>query len=175
MKTTKRIYLCPPHMSGVEIQYIEEAFASNWIAPLGPQVDAFENEMTQYINCQTLAVSSGTAALHLALRLLGVEQGDLVFCSSLTFIGSVNPVLYLGAEPVFIDSEPGSWNMSPVALEKAFAWAESAERMPKAVIIVDLYGQSADYEPLLNLCNKYGVPVVEDAAEALGASYKGKA
>jgi pyridoxal phosphate-dependent aminotransferase EpsN len=162
-------------MSGYEMGYIKEAFDTNWIAPLGPQVDAFENEMAQYIDCRTLAVGSGTAALHLALRLLGVEQGDIVFCSSLTFIGSVNPVLYLGAEPVFIDSEPESWNMSSVALEKAVAWAKSAGRMPKAIIIVDLYGQSADYEPLLNICNEYGVPVVEDAAEALGASYKGKA
>lgn len=170
-----RIYLSPPHLSGYEEDYVKEAFDSNWIAPLGPQVDAFEKEMAAYINCRTLAVNSGTAALHLALRLLGVEQGDIVFCSSLTFIGSVNPVLYLGAEPVFIDSEPESWNMSPVALEKALVWAESTGRMPKAVIIVDLYGQSADYEPLLNICNKYGVPVVEDAAEALGASYKDKA
>jgi len=162
-------------MSGKEKKYIEEAFDSNWIAPLGPQVDAFENEMTQYIGFPTLALSSGTAALHLALRLLGVGCGDIVFCSSLTFIGSVNPVLYLGAEPVFIDSEPDSWNMSPVALGKAFAWAKSIGRMPKAVVIVDLYGQSADYDPLLKICNRYGVPVVEDAAEALGASYKGKA
>jgi pyridoxal phosphate-dependent aminotransferase EpsN len=173
--SNKRIYLCPPHMSGKEKSYIDEAFASNWIAPLGPQVDAFENEIEQYIKCPTLALSSGTAALHLALRLLGIEQGDMVFCSALTFIGSVNPVLYLGSEPVFIDSEPESWNMSPVALEKAFAWAKSTGKMPKAVIIVDLYGQSADYEPLLDLCNEYGVPVVEDAAEAVGASYKGKA
>jgi pyridoxal phosphate-dependent aminotransferase EpsN len=162
-------------MSGKEKEYIEEAFTSNWIAPLGPQVDAFENEMADYIGCRTLAVSSGTAALHLALRLLGVGRGDIVFCSSLTFIGSVNPVLYLGAEPVFIDSEPKSWNMSPAALEKAFNWAKSAGRMPKAVIIVDLYGQSADYEPLLKICQEYEVPVVEDAAEALGASYNGKA
>ena len=176
MKTpTKRVYLCPPHMSGKEKEYIEEAFTSNWIAPLGPQVDAFENEMANYIGCRTLAVSSGTAALHLALRLLGIGRGDIVFCSSLTFIGSVNPVLYLGAEPVFIDSEPKSWNMSPAALEKAFNWAKSAGRMPKAVIIVDLYGQSADYEPLLKLCQEHEVPVVEDAAEALGASYNGKA
>ena len=176
MKTpTKRVYLCPPHMSGKEKEYIEEAFTSNWIAPLGPQVDAFENEMADYIGCRTLAVSSGTAALHLALRLLGVGRGDIVFCSSLTFIGSVNPVLYLGAEPVFIDSEPKSWNMSPAALEKAFNWAKSAGRMPKAVVIVDLYGQSADYEPLLKICQEYEVPVVEDAAEALGASYNGKA
>ena len=172
---TKRVYLCPPHMSGKEKEYIEEAFASNWIAPLGPQVDAFENEMADYIGCRTLAVSSGTAALHLALRLLGIGRGDIVFCSSLTFIGSVNPVLYLGAEPAFIDSEPKSWNMSPAALEKAFNWAKSAGRMPKAVVIVDLYGQSADYEPLLKICQEYEVPVVEDAAEALGASYNGKA
>lgn len=175
MKTNQRIFLSPPHMSGRELEYIKEAFATNWIAPLGPQVDAFENAMADYINCRTLALSSGTAALHLALRLLGVGRGDMVFCSSLTFIGSVNPVLYLGAEPVFIDSEPGSWNISPLALEKAFLWAEAVGRSPKALIVVDLYGQSADYEPLLNLCYKYGVPLVEDAAEALGASYNGKA
>lgn len=174
-KKDKRVYLSPPHMSGKEIKYIKEAFASNWIAPLGPQVDAFELEMAERVGCRkALALSSGTAAIHLALRLLGVGRGDMVFCSSLTFIGSVNPVLYLGAEPVFIDSEPDSWNMSPVALEKAFSWARSTGRIPKAVIIVDLYGQSADYDPLLNQCNEYGVPVVEDAAEAMGAYYKGK-
>lgn len=171
----KRIYLSPPHMGGYEMGYIKEAFETNWIAPLGPQVDAFEKEVAVYTGAKSaLALSSGTAAIHLALRLLGVEPGDIVFCSALTFIASVNPVLYLGAQPVFIDSEPESWNMSPVALEKAFKWAKSSGRMPKAVIIVDLYGQSADYEPLLNLCNEYRVPVVEDAAEALGASYRGK-
>jgi len=175
-KEDKRVYLSPPHMSGKEIEFIKEAFASNWVAPLGPHVDAFELEMAKRVGCRrALALSSGTAAIHLALRLSGVGQGDLVFCSSLTFIGSVNPVLYLGAEPVFIDSEPHSWNMSPVAMEKAFAWARSTGRIPKAVIIVDLYGQSADYDPLLKQCNEYGVPVVEDAAEALGAFYKGKA
>lgn len=174
-KEDKRVYLSPPHMSGKEIEFIKEAFASNWVAPLGPHVDAFELEMAKRVGCRrALALSSGTAAIHLALRLSGVGQGDLVFCSSLTFIGSVNPVLYLGAEPVFIDSEPHSWNMSPVAMEKAFAWARSTGRIPKAVIIVDLYGQSADYDPLLKQCNEYGVPVVEDAAEAMGAYYKGK-
>lgn len=171
-----RIYLSPPHMSGYEIEYIKEAFDSNWIAPLGPHVNAFELELAGYVGIRgALALSSGTAAIHLALRLLGVGQGDIVFCSSLTFIGSVNPVLYQGAEVVFIDSEAESWNMSPVALEKAFAWAEGEGKLPKAVIIVDLYGQSADYDPLLEICNRYGVPVVEDAAEALGSSYNGKA
>lgn len=176
MESQSRIYLSPPHMSGREEEYIKEAFASNWIAPLGPHVTAFEQEAAAYAGVKSaLALSSGTAAIHLALRLLGVGPGDLVFCSTLTFIGSVNPILYLGATPVFIDAEPDSWNMSPVGLEKAFKWAEEAGMMPKAVIIVDLYGQSADYEALLTLCNRYEVPVVEDAAEAMGATYTGKA
>ena len=171
-----RIFLSPPHMSGLEETYVKEAFASNWIAPLGPHVTAFEKEVAAYAGVKgALAVSSGTAAIHLALRLLGVGQGDIVFCSTLTFIGSVNPILYLGAAPVFIDSEPDSWNMSPVALEKAFKWAQEAGKMPKAVVVVDLYGQSADFDSLLAICNCYGVPVVEDAAEAMGSTYKGKA
>lgn len=175
-KVNKRIYLSPPHMSGREQEYIKEAFDSNWIAPLGPHVNAFEREVAAYTGAKAaLAVSSGTAAIHLALRLLGVGQGDIVFCSSLTFIGSVNPILYLGAIPVFIDAEPDSWNMSPAALEKAFEWAMEVGIMPRVVVIVDLYGQSADYEPLLAICKRYGVPVVEDSAEAIGASYKGKA
>ncbi|NLY08275.1 MAG: aminotransferase class I/II-fold pyridoxal phosphate-dependent enzyme [Tissierellia bacterium] len=176
MNKYPRIYLSPPHMSGLEELYIKEAFASNWIAPLGPHVTAFEKEVAAYAGVKgALAVSSGTAAIHLALRLLGVGKGDIVFCSSLTFIGSVNPVLYLDAIPVFIDSEPESWNMSPIALEKAFKWAQELGKMPKAVIIVDLYGQSADFDSLLDICNHYGVPVVEDAAEAMGSTYKGKA
>ncbi len=177
MRSSKdRIYLSPPHMSGLEEEYIREAFESNWIAPLGPHVSAFENEVASYAGVKkALALSSGTSAIHLALRLLGVGHGDLVFCSSLTFIGSVNPVLYQGAEPVFIDAEPETWNMSPFALKKAFAWAEKEGRLPKAVIIVDLYGQSADYDMLVPICEHYGVPVIEDAAEALGSSYKGKA
>lgn len=173
---SNRIYLSPPHMSGREEEYIREAFASNWIAPLGPHVQAFEKEVAAYCGARgALAVSSGTAAIHLALRLLGVSQGDYVFCSSLTFIASVNPILYLGAVPVFIDAEPESWNMSPQALEKAFEWAGSKGISPKAVVIADLYGQSADYDPLRAICRRYGVPVVEDAAEAMGATYRGKA
>lgn len=176
MNNNSRIFLSPPHMSGLEETYVKEAFESNWIAPLGPHVTAFEKEVAAYAGVKgALAVSSGTAAIHLALRLLGVGQGDVVFCSSLTFIGSVNPILYLGAIPIFIDAEPDSWNMSPVALEKAFKWAQEAGKMPKAVVIVDLYGQSADYDPLLEICNSYEIPVVEDAAEAMGSTYKGKA
>ena len=144
-----RIYLSPPHMSGYEEEYIKEAFASNWIAPLGPNVDQFEKEMAEYAGVKAaVALSSGTAGIHLALRLLGVGRGDIVFCSTLTFIASVNPVLYLGGMPVFIDSEPESWNMSPNALEKAFWWAEKEGYLPKAVVVVDLYGQSADMDRL---------------------------
>ncbi len=173
--TQSRIYLSPPHMSGFEQEYISEAFTSNWIAPLGPNVDAFEKEIAEYVGVSgAVALSSGTAAIHLALRLLGVANGDRVFCSSLTFIGSVSPILYQGAEPVFIDSEPENWNMSAAALEQAFIWAGRDDKLPKAVVIVDLYGQSADYDRLLSICNYYGVPVIEDAAEAMGASYKGK-
>ena len=153
-----------------------EAFDSNWIAPLGPQVDAFEREMAEYLGIKgAVALSSGTAAIHLALRFLGVGAGDVVFCSSLTFIASANPVLYQGAELVFIDSEPESWNMSPLALQRAFIDAEIAGRLPKAVIIVNLYGQSADMDSLMEICSNYGVPIIEDAAESLGAIYKGRA
>ena len=172
---SNRIYLSPPHMSGYEEEYIKEAFASNWIAPLGPNVDQFEKEMAEYAGVKAaVALSSGTAGIHLALRLLGIGRGDVVFCSTLTFIASVNPVLYLGGIPVFIDSEPESWNMSPNALEKAFWWAEKEGYLPKAVIVVDLYGQSADMDRLREICERYKVPVVEDAAEALGAAYKGR-
>ncbi len=172
----KRIYLSPPHIGEYEQQFVAEAFASNWIAPLGPHVDAFEKELAEYVGIRgALALCSGTAAIHLALRFLGVGPGDTVFCSSLTFVGSVNPILYQGADPVFIDSEPESWNMSPFALEQAFLDAEKSEKLPKAVIIVNLYGQSADFDALLPICNRYGVPVVEDAAESLGATYKKKA
>jgi pyridoxal phosphate-dependent aminotransferase EpsN len=173
--SNKRIYLSPPHMSGKEQEYINEAFATNWIAPLGPNVNAFEQELAKYVGAEgAVALSAGTAAMHLGLRLLGVGAGDIVFCSSFTFIGSVNPILYLNAEPVFIDSEPESWNMSPVALQRAFNEAERIGRMPKAVVVVNLYGQSADMQPILKICNKYGVPVMEDAAESLGTSYNGK-
>lgn len=170
-----RIFLSPPHMSGNEMKYIQEAFDTNWIAPLGTNVDKFEEELCDYVGMDHgLALSSGTAGIHLALKYFGVGPGDYVFCSDLTFAGSCNPILYQYANPVFIDSEPESWNMSPIALEKAFEWAKKENKMPKAVIIVDLYGQSADYDSLLPICEHYGVPVIEDAAEALGATYKGK-
>jgi pyridoxal phosphate-dependent aminotransferase EpsN len=171
----KRIYLSSPHMSGKERKYIDQAFEENWIAPLGPNVDAFENELAGCLGVAEAAVlSSGTAALHLALILFGVGRGDLVFCSTLTFAATSNPILYLGAEPVFIDSEPESWNMSPQALKRALVEAEGEGRLPKAVILVNLYGQSADLDPLTDLCDHYGVPIIEDAAESLGATYKGK-
>lgn len=170
-----RIYLSPPHMTGREMEYIKEAFDSNWVAPLGPHVDAFEREMADYIGVAgALALSSGTAALHLALKLAGVGRGDRVFCSDLTFAASVNPVFYEGAEPVFIDAEPESWNLSPGALQRAFDDAEREGRLPKAVVAADLYGQSADYGPIGQICDRYNVPLVEDAAEALGATYRGR-
>ncbi|WHX41424.1 aminotransferase class I/II-fold pyridoxal phosphate-dependent enzyme [Mesobacillus sp. AQ2] len=171
----KKIYLSSPHMSGNEQKYIKEAFETNWIAPLGPNVDSFEKEIAAYTGVnEAAAVSSGTAAIHLALSLLGVEKGDTVFCSTLTFIASANPILYLGAEPVFIDSELETWNMSPEALEKAFRDAALRGRLPKAVIVVNLYGQSAKMDELSALCAQYEVPMIEDAAESLGSSYKGK-
>ena len=170
------VLLSTPHLTKYEQIFVDEAFRSNWIAPLGPNVDAFERELAQIVGSEAAAAfSSGTAALHLALRLLDIGPGDRVFCSSLTFIASANPIMYLGAEPVFIDSEPASWNMSPMALECALANAAAAKRMPRAVIVVNLYGQSADYDPIIDLCDHYGVPVVEDAAESLGATYKGRA
>lgn len=173
---SKRIYLSSPHMGTEEKVFVEQAFSSNWIAPLGPNVDAFERELAEYVGIgHAAAVSSGTAAIHLALRLLDVGPGDAVFCSSLTFIASANPILYQGAEPVFIDSDVETWNMSPVALERGLSEAKRQGRLPKAVIAVSLYGQSADMNQLLDLCAAYGVPLIEDAAESLGATYKGKA
>ena len=171
-----QILLSTPHMGESELDFIEEAFRTNWIAPLGPNVDAFEREVAELVGAShAVALSSGTAAIHLALRMLDVGPGDSVFCSTLTFAASANPILYQGAEPVFIDSEPQSWNMSPVALERALAESKRQRRLPKAVIVVCLYGQSADMDPILALCDQYGVPVVEDSAESLGAKYKGQA
>nr|WP_312469028.1 aminotransferase class I/II-fold pyridoxal phosphate-dependent enzyme [Neobacillus sp.] len=170
-----RIFLSPPHMSGTEMKYINEAFESNWIAPIGPNVDAFEKEIASYVGASgAVAVSSGTAAIHLALSLLNVQKGDTVFCSSLTFVATANPILYQGAEPVFIDSEPDTWNMSPSALGEAFKQAVSVNKLPKAVIIVNLYGQSAKMDELVAICKKYAVPLIEDAAESLGSRYKEK-
>lgn len=171
----ERIYLSPPHMSGDELVKINEAFASNWIAPLGPHVEAFERETAELMGVRAAAaLASGTAALHLAAELLGVGAGDLVLCSSFTFAASVAPFFHKGSECAFVDSEPESWNMSPQALERALAETSAQGRPPKAVILVDLYGQSCDMDPLLELCRHYRVPVVEDAAEALGSLYKGR-
>ncbi|WP_338707153.1 MULTISPECIES: DegT/DnrJ/EryC1/StrS family aminotransferase [Paenibacillus] len=175
MSERNRIYLASPHMSGLEQRYINEAFTSNWVAPLGPNVDAFEQELADYVgSAGAVALSSGTAAIHLALVLLNVQAGDIVFCSSLTFVASANPILYQKATPVFIDSEPGSWNMSPLALERAMKVYADKGQKPRAVIIVNLYGQSADYDSLKKICDGYGVPIIEDAAESLGATYKGR-
>lgn len=170
------IYLSPPHMTGDENRFIEDAFARNWIAPLGPNVDAFEVETSAYVGNgrASLALCSGTAAIHLALIELGVTAGDTVICSSLTFSASANPIRYCGAQPVFVDSDAETWNMSPVALEVALADLKKQGRVPKAAIIVNLYGQSADYDMLLPICERYGVPVVEDSAESLGATYRGR-
>lgn len=171
----ERIYLSPPYICGNEKKYVDEAFETNWIAPLGPNVSAFEKKMSAYTGIPyAVACSSGTAAIDMALRYCGVEAGDFVFCSSFTFSGSCNPIMAHKATPVFIDSEPETWNMSPDALREAFVWAKNRNKLPKAVIIVDLYGQSAAYDALLPICEEYGAPVVEDAAEALGARYKGK-
>ncbi len=162
-------------MNGSELDYINKAFEENWIAPAGPNLNGFESEMSEYLGISSaVALASGTAAIHLCLRYIGIEKGDTVFCSDFTFSGSCNPIVYEGATPVFIDSEPVGFNMSHIALQKAFDAAEKKGKMPKAVVIVDLYGQSADYDKLLPICEKYGVPVIEDAAEALGAEYDGK-
>lgn len=171
----EKILLSSPHIGEHEREFVEEAFRTNWIAPLGPNVDAFERELAEHIGVRhAAAVSSGTAAIHLALILLGVGQGDVVFCSALTFCASANPIVYQGAEPVFIDSEPESWNMSPLALEQAFKDAKVYGRMPRAVIVVNLYGQSANFDPIVEICDRYGVPIIEDAAESLGGFYKGR-
>ena len=171
----KRIYLASPHMGGLEEVFVKEAFDTNWIAPLGANVDGFEKELSEYVGSKTgAALSSGTAAIHMALKAVGVKKGDKVFCSSLTFAASCNPIIYEGGIPVFIDSEPESHNMSPVALEKAFKAYEEKGEMPKAVIVVNLYGQSADMDKIMEICKKYNVPIIEDAAESLGATYKGK-
>ena len=170
-----KILLSTPHLGDFEMEYVEEAFRTNWVAPLGPNVDAFERELAAYAGIgHAAALSSGTAAIHLALDLLGVGRDDVVFCSSFTFVASANPILYQGATPVFIDSEPASWNMSPRALERALLHAERKGRLPKAVVVTNLYGQNADVDALEPLCSRYGVPLVEDAAESLGATYKGR-
>ncbi len=167
----KRIYLSSPTMHGEEQEFVQQAFDTNWVAPLGPNVNAFEKEVTEYVGiAHASALSAGTAAIHLALKTIGVGKGDIVFVSALTFSASCNPILYEDAVPVFIDSEKDTWNMSPKALEKAFEKYPN----PKAVILVHLYGTPAKIDEILDICNAHNVPLIEDAAESLGSTYKGK-
>ena len=169
-----RVYLSVPHMGGEEERFVREAFASNWLSSVGPNLDAFEREFEARIGLPSVALASGTAALHLGLRLLGVGAGDEVICSSLTFVATANPITYLGATPVFVDSERLSWNMDPQLLAEALADGKRRGKLPRAIIVVHLYGQSADLDPILSLGAEYGVPVLEDAAEAVGTTYKGR-
>ncbi|WP_081403081.1 DegT/DnrJ/EryC1/StrS family aminotransferase [Scytonema hofmannii] len=172
----KPILLSTPHMGDRELEFVKEAFDTNWIAPVGPHVDAFEQEFCQLTGARhAAALSSGTAALHLALRLVGVERGDEVFCSTLTFIATANPITYLGAKPVFIDSDLMTWNMNPDLLWEALERRSRRGKFPKAVVLVHLYGQSADIDPIVEICAHYEIPLIEDAAESLGATYKGRA
>ena len=167
-----RIYLSPPDIGGAEIEFVLEAFESNWVAPAGPNLDAFEEDFARLVGSpHAVAVSSGTAALHLALRLAGVGPGDEVLCSSLTFVASASPITYLGARPVFIDSEERSWNMDPALACAVIERKAKAGKAPKALVLVHLYGQSADIAPLKACCDRHGVKLIEDAAEALGATY----
>lgn len=175
-KTKERIFLASPHMSaeGYELAYINEAFATNWIAPLGKNVDGFEEELAAKVGIKAAAaLSSGTAAIHLALMALGVQENDIVFCQSLTFAATCNPIRYQGATPVFVDSND-TWNMCPKALKKAFEKYVKLGQKPKAVIVVHLYGLSADMDAIMQVCQEYDVPIIEDAAESLGSFYKGK-
>lgn len=167
----KRIYLSSPTMHGEEQKYVQEAFDTNWVAPLGPNVNAFEKEIADYTGCgHAAALASGTAAIHMALRLLGVGRGDIVFVSDLTFSASCNPIVYENATPVFIDAEPDTWNMSPQALRRAF----EKYPHPKAVICVHLYGTPAKLSEIMEICEAHETPMIEDAAESLGSTYKGK-
>lgn len=173
IKLKQRIFLASPHMSeeGYEQQYVQEAFDTNWVAPLGENVNKFEEELAHYVGGKNAAaLSAGTAAIHMALKALDVKEGDIVFCSSLTFSATANPIIYQNATPVFIDSEKETWNMNPKALEKAFEKYPN----PKAVIVVHLYGTPAKIEEIKEICDKHNVPLVEDAAESLGATYQGK-
>lgn len=171
-----KIWLSPPHMGGTEQLYVNDAFANNWIAPLGSNVTGFENDLEHYLgsNKKVAALSSGTAALHLALVLLGVEQGQEVLCQSFTFAASVNPVVYTGATPVFVDSEPQSWNMSPVHLEAAIKDRLQQGSKPAAIIAVHLYGMPYKHEEISAIAKRYNMPLIEDAAEALGSSWQGQ-
>jgi len=167
----RRIYLSVPHMGPNEEHYVREAFASNWLSTVGANLDEFERAFSARIGQPCVALSSGTAAMHLGLRLLGVGPGDEVLVSDLTFVASVNPIRYLGAEPVLVDSDRASWNMDPALLAKALDERAVRGRLPRAVVVVHLYGQAADMDPILGACRRHGVPVLEDAAEAAGTLY----
>jgi pyridoxal phosphate-dependent aminotransferase EpsN len=170
-----RIYLSPPHMSGEELEFVKDTFTSNWIAPLGPQVDAFEVEMAEYLGVShAAALASGTAAIHLALRLTGLQPGDEVLCPALTFSATANPVLYERARPVFVDCGATSWNIDPALLREELDACARRGRLPRAIIVVDLYGEPADYHEIQEVCSRYDVPIIQDAAEALGATYAGR-
>ena len=174
--STSKIWLSSPHMGGNELKYVHEAFATNWVAPLGPNVSGFEQDLENYLgqNCNVAALSSGTAALHLALVLLGVQQNDEVICQSMTFSASANPIVYQGATPVFIDSEPETWNMCPVALEEAIQDRIAKGKKPKAIIAVHLYGMPFQADEIKKIASTYQIPIIEDSAEALGSTYKGQ-
>lgn len=170
-----KIWLSSPHLSGHEQKYVQEAFATNWVAPLGPNVNGFEEDLCSYIGvAHAAALSSGTAALHLALVMLGVGAGDVVLCQSFTFAASANPIVYLGATPVFVDSETHTWNLCPDALETAIKDQKKQGKQIKALIAVHLYGMPAQLHEILDICNRYDIPLIEDAAEALGSTYAGK-
>lgn len=172
----EKIWLSSPHMGEKEMIYVQEAFASNWIAPLGPNVNGFEHDLEAYLgnNVHVAALSSGTAALHMALIILGIKAGDEVICQSMTFAASANPIVYQGATPVFVDSEDSTWNMSPEFMELAIQDRIGKGKKPKAIIVVHLYGMPARIDEIMAIAHKYEIPVIEDAAEALGSTFNGK-
>jgi len=171
----KKIYLSPPHMSGNELKYITDVFKDNWIAPIGPHLDMFEDIVKKYTGAKhAIAVTSCTAGIHLALRALRVEKDDYVLCSSLTFVATVNPIIYCGAEPIFIDSEEGSWNMDPALLEKAILNSTALGKKPKAIIAVHIFGVPCNMDAIKKLSDEYDIPIIEDAAESLGSTFNDK-
>ena len=169
-KARQKILLSVPHMGGAEEIYVRDAFASNWLSTVGPNITGFEEEFEDRIGLPAVALNSGTAAIHVGLRLLGVGNGDEVFCPTLTFVATANPIRYLGAKPVLLDSERASWNMDPQILEDSLRERARRNKLPRAIIVVHLFGQCADMDPIIEVCRRYDVPVLEDAAEALGAN-----
>ena len=168
----QKVWLSSPHMGGNEMKYVQEAYDTNWVAPLGPNVNGFEQDLSNYVgeDSKVACLSSGTAAIHLALILAGVEQDDDVLCQTFTFFASANPIVYLGANPIFIDSETATWNMCPIALEEAIKDQISKNKKPKAIIVVHLYGMPAKIAEIASIAKKYEIALIEDAAEALGSS-----